>query len=131
MVVGPLWNTLTTSTPPYNLMLDCTQGNFAGGLNKYFQRQSVKLFFTYFQVRWLTTIFVLCFYLLVIFIVLDPQISYSGLLADCGGDLSKSHLEIAKDQLSQCYCEQYICDTSHLASACSITVNFVYIPAKG
>ena len=70
--------------------------------------------------------------LLVIFVVLDPQISYSSLLADCGGDLSiKSHLEIVKDQLSQCYHEQYICGISHLAPACSITVNFIYIPAKG
>ena len=93
----------------------------------------MKLFFTYFRVRWLTTIFVLCFYLLVIFVVLtlDPRISYSGLLADCGGDLSKSHLEIVKDQLSQRYRKQYIHDTSHSASACSIAVNFVYIPAKG
>ena len=53
--------------------------------------------------------FILCIYLLIIFVVSDLQISYSCLLADCGGDLSiKSHLEIVKDQLAQRYREQYI-----------------------
>jgi hypothetical protein len=56
--------------------------------------------------------FILCFNLLIIFEVLDPRISYSGLLADCGDDLSiKSHLELIKGQLAQCYCEQYVRDT--------------------
>jgi hypothetical protein len=51
------------------------------------------------------------FYLLIILAVLDPRISYSDLLADCGDDLSiKSHLELVKGQLVQRYREQYLCD---------------------
>ena len=50
-------------------------------------------------------------YPLIVFEVLDPRISYSGLLADCGDDLSlKSHLELIKSQLAQRYREQYMRD---------------------
>ena len=43
--------------------------------------------------------------------VLDPCISYQGLLADCAGDpLLVSQLELVKGQLSQCYQEQYMQD---------------------
>ena len=56
-------------------------------------------------------LFILHFHLLIILVVLDPRISYSGLLADCGDNLSiKSHLELVKGQLVQHYCEQYLCD---------------------
>ena len=56
-------------------------------------------------------LFILRFHLLIILVVLDPQISYSGLLADCGDDLSiKSHLELVKGQLVQHYREQYLHD---------------------
>ena len=56
-------------------------------------------------------LFILRFYLLIILVVLDPRISYSGLLADCGDDLSiKSHLEFVKGQLVQRYREQYLRD---------------------
>jgi hypothetical protein len=42
--------------------------------------------------------------------VLDPRISYQGLLADCGDDVSlKSHLELSKEQLAAQFQEQYIC----------------------
>jgi hypothetical protein len=52
-----------------------------------------------------------CAYLLIVFVVLDPWISYYGLLADCSDDLSlKSHLELIKSQLAQRYREQYMCD---------------------
>ena len=41
--------------------------------------------------------------------VLDPRISYQGLLADCGDDISlKSHIELAKEHLTTCYQEQYM-----------------------
>ena len=54
-------------------------------------------------------------YPLIVFVVLDPQISYSGLFADCGNDLSlKSHLELIKSQLVQCYREQYVRDNPPL-----------------
>jgi hypothetical protein len=50
-------------------------------------------------------------YLLIAFVVLDPRISYSGLLSDCGDDWSlKSHLELIKSQLAQRYHEQYMRD---------------------
>jgi hAT family C-terminal dimerisation region len=56
-------------------------------------------------------LFILRFYLLIILVVLDPRISYSGLWADCCDDLSiKSHLELVKGQLVQHYCEQYLRD---------------------
>ena len=43
--------------------------------------------------------------------VLDPRISYQGLLADCAGDpLLVSQLEFVKGQLSQRYQEQYMQD---------------------
>lgn len=43
------------------------------------------------------------------FSVLDPRISYQGLLADCGDDISlKSHLELAKERLKNRYREQYM-----------------------
>jgi hypothetical protein len=43
------------------------------------------------------------------FSVLDPRISYQGLLADCGDDISlKSHLELAKERLTARYREQYM-----------------------
>ena len=36
--------------------------------------------------------------------VLDPHISYQGLLVDCGDDQSlKSHLELAQEHLKACY----------------------------
>ena len=42
-------------------------------------------------------------------LVLDPHISYQGLLADCGDDISlKSHLELAKEHLKVHYHEQYM-----------------------
>ena len=42
------------------------------------------------------------------FIVLDPQISYSGLLADCGDDLdAHAHLEKAKEDLHTHFCTTY------------------------
>jgi hypothetical protein len=54
-------------------------------------------------------LFILHLYLLIFLVVLDPRIFYSGLLADCGDDLSiKSHLELVKGQLVQCYREQYL-----------------------
>jgi hypothetical protein len=41
--------------------------------------------------------------------VLDPRISYQGLLADCGDDLSlKSHLKLVKERLKARYREQYM-----------------------
>ena len=59
----------------------------------------------------LVGVFILRFHLLIILVVLDLQISYSGLLADYGDNLSiKSHLELVKGQLVQCYCEQYLRD---------------------
>jgi hypothetical protein len=55
--------------------------------------------------------FILRLYLLIFLVVLDPRIFYSGLLADCGDDLSiKSHLELVKGQLVQRYREQYLRD---------------------
>ena len=49
-------------------------------------------------------LFILHFHLLIILVVLDLRISYSGLLADCGDNLSiKSHLELVKGQLVQRY----------------------------
>jgi hypothetical protein len=40
--------------------------------------------------------------------VLDPQISYHGLLADCGDDISlRSHLDLSKDRLHAFYREHY------------------------
>ena len=65
-------------------------------------------------------VFILHFYLLITFIVLDPQISYSSPLADCSDDLSTiSHLEPVKGQLVQHYHEQYMHNTPppHSATA--------------
>ena len=56
-------------------------------------------------------LFILRFHLLITLVVLDPRISYSSLLADCGDNLSiKSHLELVKGQLVQHYREQYLRD---------------------
>ena len=42
------------------------------------------------------------------FVVLDPWISYSGLLADCGDDLkAHSHLEATKTHLHNHFCANY------------------------
>ena len=41
-------------------------------------------------------------------LVLDPQISYSGLLVDCGNDLDACvYLETTKECLHACFCAKY------------------------
>src|SRR5882762_7390442 len=41
-------------------------------------------------------------------LVLDPQISYSGLLVDCGNDLDACvYLESTKECLHACFCAKY------------------------
>jgi len=53
--------------------------------------------------------FVDVIFLLGLFSVLDPRISYHGLLVDCGDDASlKSHLELAKERLAARYREHYM-----------------------
>ena len=43
-----------------------------------------------------------------IFVVLDPQISYSGLLADCKDKTdARANLELCKEQLHTHFCEVY------------------------
>ena len=81
---------------------------------------------------------ILHFYLLIILLVLNPWISYSSLLADCSDDLSvKSHLELVKGQLVQCYCEQYLHDAppptkqQPVMLACNAAVNIFHIHSKG
>ena len=48
-------------------------------------------------------------FLISLFSVLNPCISYQGLLADCGDDIwLKSHLKLAKERLKNHYREQYM-----------------------
>ena len=48
------------------------------------------------------------YYWLTSLLVLDPQILYSGLLADCGDDSdARSHLETTKEHLHAHFCAKY------------------------
>ena len=64
-------------------------------------------------------------------LVLDPHILYQGLLADCGDDISlKSHLELAKERLKACYCEQYMPKLSTIAPQPSTPQSSSHLPQK-
>ena len=63
--------------------------------------------------------------------VLDPRISYEGLLADCGDDYTmQSHLDNAKDQLRQYYQDNYLAKSASVAPQPAVVETFSGSPQK-